>query len=366
MARSASAPTRPPAAGCRRHSPVSRPPAPTAAQDGLHADAGRSRRSRKRSSSRRPGPRRRSRQLASERRRYSTLRKSSAARIRRSPTLLRSAPGAMVVAQRQPGRGHVALPARRREQLHEGPARRHPAQRAGRHVRLRQRHHREPRARRARAGRAVGAVRIGRDGRRRPAVHDAGARPAPAAARRSRAGTFGTARVSASAAGRAGGFDYSVGVGALHDRQRRARTTSSTTRRCPERPASALSTTATLRFVGRAELGNVGTPGRPLSAGPTSTPLRTPQRRRRRHLHPGDHAGVHAACDLRAVGHRTRRRRNLIVDPPYTPSFGASTAPFEFFDFTYDSHNELRRHYATYQADWRLPARPAARRARTC
>ena len=41
--------------------------------------------------------------------------------------------------QRQPRRRRVALPARRREQLHEGPARRHSAERAGRHVQLRQR-----------------------------------------------------------------------------------------------------------------------------------------------------------------------------------------------------------------------------------
>ncbi len=44
---------------------------------------------------------------------------------------------------------------------------------------------------------------------------------------------------------------------------------------------------------------------------------------------------------------------NLEEDPPYTPQFGASVSPFEFFDFTYDSRTDLRRHYATYQADWR-------------
>ena len=51
---------------------------------------------------------------------------------------------------------------------------------------------------------------------------------------------------------------------------------------------------------------------------------------------------------------------DLIVDPPYTPSFDGRTAPFEFSDFTYNTHNELRRHYATYQADWRLPVTSGA------
>jgi outer membrane cobalamin receptor len=44
---------------------------------------------------------------------------------------------------------------------------------------------------------------------------------------------------------------------------------------------------------------------------------------------------------------------NRHEDAPYTPQFGASVSPFEFFDFLYDSRVNLRRHYATYQGDWR-------------
>ena len=76
--------------------------------------------------------------------------------------------------QRQPGRGRVALPAWRREQLHEGPPRRHSAQRARRHVRFRRRDDREPRARRTGAGRAIGAVRVRRDVGRPADVHRQG------------------------------------------------------------------------------------------------------------------------------------------------------------------------------------------------
>src|SRR5262249_26907523 len=42
---------------------------------------------------------------------------------------------------------------------------------------------------------------------------------------------------------------------------------------------------------------------------------------------------------------------NLLLDPPYTPSFGGSTSPFEFDDFAYDSRTHTTRHHASYQAD---------------
>jgi outer membrane cobalamin receptor len=45
---------------------------------------------------------------------------------------------------------------------------------------------------------------------------------------------------------------------------------------------------------------------------------------------------------------------NLLVDPPYTPQFGGHVAPFELFDYPFDSRTALRRHHATYQADLRL------------
>ncbi len=51
---------------------------------------------------------------------------------------------------------------------------------------------------------------------------------------------------------------------------------------------------------------------------------------------------------------------NLVADPPYTPTYGESTSPFEWYDFTFDTRNRLRRHYASYQADWRLATSPRA------
>ena len=107
--------------------------------------------------------------------------------------------------------------------------------------------------------------------------------------------------------GKAGGFDYSVGAA-------RSRPTT----RVPnnEFDNTTLSGTAgvaaehdaTLRFVGRAELGNVGTPGQTAFGRPDlDAVLRAPRRRRRRHVHPGDHAV--ALRSARPTRSRSRIRR---------------------------------------------------------
>ena len=94
--------------------------------------------------------------------------------------------------QRHARRGRVAVPARRREQLHEGAARRHPAERAGRHVRLRQRH--APRT--SSASRSCGAHSPRCSARTRWPASSSCSRPArparPAAARLVEGGSFGT------------------------------------------------------------------------------------------------------------------------------------------------------------------------------
>ena len=48
--------------------------------------------------------------------------------------------------------------------------------------------------------------------------------------------------------------------------------------------------------------------------------------------------------------------RDIVLDPPFTPSFGGSTAPFEFFDFPTDFLNDTRRHHFGYQSDVTLGA----------
>jgi vitamin B12 transporter len=44
----------------------------------------------------------------------------------------------------------------------------------------------------------------------------------------------------------------------------------------------------------------------------------------------------------------------LAIDPPYVPQFGGHVAPFTFSDFAYDTLTDLRRHFASYQADTRI------------
>ncbi len=50
-----------------------------------------------------------------------------------------------------------------------------------------------------------------------------------------------------------------------------------------------------------------------------------------------------------AISHQAST--NLHEDPPYTPAYGDSGAPFTFFDFLYDSRADLNRHHAGYQFD---------------
>jgi hypothetical protein len=56
----------------------------------------------------------------------------------------------------------------------------------------------------------------------------------------------------------------------------------------------------------------------------------------------------------------SQQSANLAVDPPYVLRFGVRAAPFAFSDFPFDSHTTLRRHHASYQGDWRLPAAGAS------
>ena len=166
-------------------------------------------------------------------------------------------------------------------------------------------------------------------------------------------GTFGTGRVSASAAGRAGELDYSVGA-AYYSTNNDVPNNDFDNTTLSGSVGVPLGPRASLRFTGRAELGTVGTPGQSAFGRPdldasfernngvggvTFTQTLTPSFSQR-------------ATYALSVTHQTST--NLIADPPYTPSFDGRTAPFEFSDFLYDTKNELRRHYASYQADWRL------------
>ena len=162
-------------------------------------------------------------------------------------------------------------------------------------------------------------------------------------------GTFSTGRASAGVSAKVGRFDYSADVaGFTTDNQapnnefRNATLSGSA--------GGALGHGVTLRFVGRAERGRSGTPGQVAFGRPDLDAFY--QR------HDGvwgaafdQNAGAfhqHAGYGL-AISHQAST--NLLLDPPYTPSFEGRTAPFQFSDFAFDSHTDLRRHHASYQAD---------------
>ena len=111
-----------------------------------------------------------------------------------------------------------------------------------------------------------------------------------------------------------------------------------------------------LRFVGRGELGRTGVPGATAFGRPDMDAF----------FHRRD--GVIGSTLDNQMSDRWQQRAtyalsvshqqstNLGIDPPYVPRFGDRTAPFAFSDFPYDSLSDLRRHYASYQADARLGA----------
>ena len=167
-------------------------------------------------------------------------------------------------------------------------------------------------------------------------------------------GTYGTARVRAGVAGGAARrVDYSASAAwvttdnRVENNQFENTTLSGTA-------GVQFSPRASLRGVVRAELGKAGTPGATAFGRPDLDASFT------------RHDGVggltfrqrltggfsHQATYALSVSHQAST--NLLVDAPYTPTFGTRVAPFQFSDFTYDSRTDLRRHYATYQADYRF------------
>ncbi|HEX3704047.1 MAG TPA: TonB-dependent receptor [Vicinamibacterales bacterium] len=166
-------------------------------------------------------------------------------------------------------------------------------------------------------------------------------------------GTYGTVRGGAAVSGASQRFDYSFGAsGYATDNNTPNDHFTNTT--LSANAGVVLSDTATLRFIGRGELEHVGTPGQTAFGRPDLDAFF------QRHDGVGGitfDQQVNASFRQRAsyalsVSHQ--RSADLITDPAYTPQFGDRIAPFEFSDFTFDSRTNLRRHHASYQADWRL------------
>lgn len=173
-------------------------------------------------------------------------------------------------------------------------------------------------------------------------------------------GSYGTRRGIASVSGAHRGWDYSLAA-ASQATDNRAANNRFTGETLSVSAGGAVRPGLDARVIGRVEDGDAGTPGQTAFG--------------RADLDAAfAHRDVVIGASLRhdltphlqqrlAYGYtRTRQdSTNLIEDAPYTPSFGGARAPFEFFDFTYDSHNVLQRQFASYQADGRFgTGRPVA------
>jgi outer membrane cobalamin receptor len=162
-------------------------------------------------------------------------------------------------------------------------------------------------------------------------------------------GSFSTARGSAGVAGKAGRTDYSLdGSGYSTDNNvpnnRFHNATFSGT------VGAAFAHDAALRVIGRVEDGRAGTPGQTAFGRPD---LDAYYKRLDGVLGVSFDQSLGAFHQRAAYGVDIQHQQstNLLVDPPYTPSYGSSTAPFEFEDFTYDSRTDITRHHASYQVD---------------
>jgi outer membrane cobalamin receptor len=163
------------------------------------------------------------------------------------------------------------------------------------------------------------------------------------------AGSFSTARASASIAGRAGRADYSAALAKL-----------TTDNDVPNNGFDDLTVSGagglsfgargSLRSTLRIERGRAGTPGQAAFGRPDLDAFFT---------HHDAAWGVSydrssgAVRQRAAYGVAVTRQESVdrVADPAYTPSFGDHFAPFEFADFPYDSRNDATRHRASYQVD---------------
>lgn len=113
---------------------------------------------------------------------------------------------------------------------------------------------------------------------------------------------------------------------------------------------------AKLRWIARGNASRAGTPGQTAFGRPDSDAF----------FRRGDgYTGVSFtdqtahAWDQRLTYTFERSRqvsRDIFLDPPFTPTFDGSSAPFEFFDFPTDFLNDTRRHHIGYQSDVSLGA----------
>jgi outer membrane cobalamin receptor len=165
-------------------------------------------------------------------------------------------------------------------------------------------------------------------------------------------GTYQTLHANAAVSGAAGRADYSFGV-ARFDSDNRVPNSRLENSTISGNVGISIGRTM-LRFIGRAELGNVGTPG-PTAYGRPDLDA----------FFERNDGIVSGSADQQltdTLRHRLmyslatsgQTSTNLALDPPFVARFEGRTATRTSTDFLNDSHADLKRHHASYQADWRL------------
>jgi outer membrane cobalamin receptor len=168
-------------------------------------------------------------------------------------------------------------------------------------------------------------------------------------------GTYQTLHATAAVSGATGRADYSFGV-ARFDSDNRVPNSRLENSTISGNVAISLGRRTMVRFIGRAELETVGTPG-PTAYGRPDLDA----------FFERDDGIASVSADQQLTD--TFRQRvmyslatsgqtstNLSLDPPFTARFEGRTAIRTSTDFLNDSHADLKRHHASYQADWRLPS----------
>jgi outer membrane cobalamin receptor len=163
-------------------------------------------------------------------------------------------------------------------------------------------------------------------------------------------GTYNTAHLAAGIGARRGGVEYSV-FGSRLQTDNREPNNESDTSTVSGSVTRLFESGASARFLGRGEFGRAGTPGTTAFGRPDMDAFF-------RHRDGSVLGGWNQPLGSRVTQQTSYSyivtnflSRNLVADPPYTPTFGNLVAAFPSSDFLYDSETELERHHFEYRAD---------------
>jgi len=163
-------------------------------------------------------------------------------------------------------------------------------------------------------------------------------------------GNFNTAHIAAGFGARNSAVEYSI-FGSRLQTDNEEPNNENDTSTVSGSVTRTLASGASLRFLGRGEFGQTGTPG-------TTAFGRADMDAYFRHRDGSFLGGWNQPIGARVTQQTSYayiitkyRSTNLIADPPYTPQFGDLVAAFPSSDFLYDSETEIGRHHFEYRAD---------------